>query len=202
MFGKVFMMIFLGLFSTINASIINQNKVAKDDATDLMWQDEIYTSLEQVAYDEGKNHHKVGNLQYAKEYCENLTLDGFSDFRLPNIYELTTLIDNTKSQEPYIADGIKNISSISIYWSSTPSATYLDYTWTTSFGFDGGYNAEGRNIGHYYIRCVRGKELNFDDLVLLKKSEKIKVSQIEIDNLSTKMKKPLLKWLLQKVLSE
>ena len=72
-----------------------------------MWQDESYTSLEEVAYNDGKNYNKVGNEEYAKGYCENLTLDGFSDFRLPNIYELTTLIDNTKSEEPYIVDGIK-----------------------------------------------------------------------------------------------
>lgn len=193
---KVFMMIFLVFFSTVNATIISQNKVAKDDATDLMWQDEIYTPLEQIAYDEGKNYDKVGNEEYAKGYCENLTLGGFSDFRLPNIYELTTLIDNTKSEEPYIVDGIKNIAS-QFYWTSTTSVSYLDYSWTTSFGFNGGYNAEGRNIGHYYVRCVRGKELSFHDLVLLKKSGKINVSQIEIDDLSTKMKKPFLKWLLQ-----
>lgn len=198
---KVSMIMLLSFFSTLNATIISQNGMAKDNVTGLMWQDESYTSAEEVAYNDGKNYNKVGNEEYAKGYCENLTLDGFSDFRLPNIYELTTLIDNTKSEEPYIVDGIKNIAS-QFYWTSTTSVSYLDYSWTTSFGFNGGYNAEGRNIGHYYIRCVRGKELSFHDLVLLKKSGKINVSQIEIDDLSTKMKKPFLKWLLQKVLSE
>lgn len=199
---KVSMIMLLSFFSTLNATIISQNGMAKDSVTGLMWQDESYTSSEEVAYNDGKNYNKVGNEEYAQGYCENLTLGGFSDFRLPNIYELTTLIDNTKSEEPYIVDGIKNIPNIPFYWSSTPSAIYLDYSWSTSFGFNGGYNAEGRNIGHYYIRCVRGNELNFHDLVLLKKSGKINVSQIEIDDLSTKMKKPFLKWLLQKVLSE
>lgn len=198
---KVSMIMLLSFFSTLNATIISQNGMAKDNVTGLMWQDESYTSSEEVAYNDGKNYNKVGNEGYAKGYCENLTLGGFSDFRLPNIYELTTLIDNTKSEEPYIVDGIKNIAS-QFYWTSTTSVSYLDYSWTTSFGFNGGYNAEGRNIGHYYIRCVRGKELSFHDLVLLKKSGKINVSQIEIDDLSTKMKKPFLKWLLQKVLSE
>ena len=180
---KIFGIALLGFLSTLNAGVISQNGIAKDSATGLMWQDEPYTQAEETAYDKDTNNGKVGNWNYAKTYCENLTLGGFSDWRLPNIYELTTLIDNTKSSKPYVINGIENIASSS-YWSSTIYASDSSNTWFVNFY--GGLNNAGYKTNSKYVRCVRAGQLNFDNLVILKNQGKVKVSQKYIDDISPK----------------
>ena len=145
---------------------INQS-IFSDSATGLVWQDNS----------EAKTNKKDWN--GAKSYCENLTLGGY-DWRLPNIFELTTLIDNTKSEKPYVIDGIKNIDSIR-YWSSSTFVDNIDYAWRVRFN-RGDDDMESKTLRNY-VRCVSGKELSFDDLLLLKKSGKIKVSQENIDRI-------------------
>lgn len=54
--------------------------------------DEPYTKAEIKAHFGNQNIGKMGNREYANKYCENLTLGGYDDWRLPNIYELVTLM--------------------------------------------------------------------------------------------------------------
>ena len=175
----IFSIALLGVLSTLSAGIISQNGIAIDSATGLMWQDERYIQAEKKAYNENTNNGKVGNWDYAKAYCENLTLGGYEDWRLPNFYELTTLIDNTKSSKPYVVNGIENIVS-EYYWSSTTTAT--NFARRVYF-----YNG---SISAFYmtsiicVRCVRAGQLNFDNLVILKDQGKVKVSQENIDEIS------------------
>ena len=159
--------VLLALCVTLNAQIVSTNGIATDSATGLVWQDNS----------EAKTNKKDWN--GAKSYCENLTLGGY-DWRLPNIFELTTLIDNTKSEKPYVIDGIKNIDSIR-YWSSSTFVDNIDYAWRVRFN-RGDDDMESKTLRNY-VRCVSGKELSFDDLLLLKKSGKIKVSQENIDRI-------------------
>lgn len=181
---KIFGIALLGFLSTLSAGVISQNGVAKDSVTGLIWQDnEPYTQAEKTAYRNNTNNGKAGNWNYAKAYCENLTLSGFSDWRLPNIYELTTLLDNTKSSEPYVINGIENIAS-DLYWSSTTSASYSSLAWNVYFDY--GNDDTNNKTYSYYIRCVRAGQLNFDNLVILKNKGKLKVSQKNIDNISPK----------------
>lgn len=156
-------------------TIISQNDIAKDSLTGLEWQDEPYPEAErQRVFNTQTNFGKVGNWQYAKAYCENLTLGGKSDWRLPNIYELVTLEDYTKSRG--IVDGIKNLDSHKIadsdYWSSTPTSIPGN-SW--SLWFDRDSISLSNNEFHRYIRCVRGERLNFNNLLILKESNKLKI---------------------------
>ena len=180
---KIFGIALLGVLSTLSAGVISQNGVAKDSATGLMWQDEPYTQAEETAYKNNTNNGKAGNWNYAKAYCENLTLGGYSDWRLPNIYELTTLLDNIKSSDPYVINGIKNIAS-SNYWSSTTNASNSSGAWFVYFGL--GNDAMFYKTVSHYVRCVRAGQLNFDNLVILKNKGKLKVSQENIDAISPK----------------
>lgn len=173
----------ISLILPLNAQIVSKDGIATDSATGLVWQDEPYTQVEKTAYDKNTNNGKVGNWEYSKEYCENLTLGGYGDWRLPNIYELLTLIDNTKSKEPYVIEGIKNIVSKG-YWSSASYAFDTSLAWFLSFSSgDGGWYYK---TDSYYVRCVRSKQLNFDNLVILKNKGKVKVSQGNIDQISPK----------------
>ena len=81
------------------------NEIIKDLTTNLYWQ---------KGYVTGKTW------QEALEYCENLTLDGYSDWRLPNINELISLV-NYGAKNP--ASDFINMPS-KPFWSSTTSLSY------------------------------------------------------------------------------
>ena len=62
-----------------------------DPATGLMWQNEKYTAEDDRNYKKDIEGGKVWSWKNAKKYCQNLQLDGYSDWRLPNINELMSL---------------------------------------------------------------------------------------------------------------
>jgi hypothetical protein len=177
----IFSIALLGVLSTLSAGVISQNGIATDSATSLMWQDDSEAKTNKKDWDN------------AKAYCENLTLGGFSDWRLQNIYELTTLLDNTKFSSQswghstiYVIDGIENINSDS-YWSSTTYADDTAYAWVVNFGNAGTSNSNKTSTRN--VRCVRAGQLNFDNLVILKNKAKVKVSQINIDRITPNLAK-------------
>ena len=105
------------------------------------------------------------------------------DWRLPNVYELSTILDNTKSEKPYAVAGLVHTSP-SRYWSSTTDTLNTTSAWHVSFS-SGYVYARSKTDGIYFC-CVRGKQLNFDNLSLLKKKGGVKVAQEHVDKLSPK----------------
>ena len=87
-------------------------------------------------------------------YCEELTLGGQDDWRLPNIIELESIVDDTKDS-PAVNSAFVSIDGK--YWSSTTVAiSDLFSAWCVDFfhGFSYFYDkADKKNI-----MCVRGGE--------------------------------------------
>jgi hypothetical protein len=142
--------------------------VVTDPNTNLTWQDDNKTV-------------EAKDWRSALKYCEALTLDEFSDWRLPNINELISIRvmqdDSTKASEfKQINSAFKNNDSLeevvfnkdtyvnNRFWSSTSgnysdgSAFYLNFDTgivdqVTSNGFD---NSNVIQFGIINYRCVRG----------------------------------------------
>ncbi|MBT4286834.1 MAG: DUF1566 domain-containing protein [Deltaproteobacteria bacterium] len=89
----------------------------------------------------------------ALSYCEGLSLASNSDWRLPNIRELESIVNASTSSPAINSTYFPNTNS-STYWSSTPNAPNSGHAWFVSFS-DGRVSYSGKS-GSYYVRCVRG----------------------------------------------
>ena len=89
------------------------------------------------------------NWPQALKYCEELNYGGYTDWKLPNINELISLI-NYALYNP--ASDILN-SSINSFWSSSSYASYTDYAWVVPF-YDGYVYVNIKN-NYSAVRCVR-----------------------------------------------
>jgi len=118
--------------------VINNNGTVTNASTSLIWQ---------------KNTGGYMNWKDALEYCENLTLAGSSDWRLPNINELQSLADYNK-YNPVISEYYFSDTQSEPYWSSTTNAGSAGNAWTLFFNNGGIYY--NNKTDNYYVRCVSG----------------------------------------------
>ena len=124
---------------SLNADFIRDNTklVVNDTKTGLMWQDDAVGSTMTWAN--------------AITTCENLTLGGYSDWRLPNIRELKSIVDKTRAN-PAISPNFTAIAS-NYYWSSTTNASVPSFAWFVYFG-NGDVVWDDKTYSNY-VRCVR-----------------------------------------------
>jgi hypothetical protein len=121
------------------------NGIVRDNVTGLEWQQATAPG--------------TYTWQQAIDYCNNLSLGGKDDWRLPTIKELSTLVD---SSIPYPGPTINTTyfpnTHASGYWSSTTLATNTSYALYVEFygGYVGGFN---KSSG-YYVRTVRGGQID------------------------------------------
>ncbi len=93
--------------------------------------------------------------QPALAYCEGLDLAGHSDWYLPNVKELQTLVDHSRTSPAIDTDYF--VSSGSAYWSSSTSAQDPSTAWYVNF-YHGSVNVNvnGKTGGTgLKVRCVR-----------------------------------------------
>jgi hypothetical protein len=91
--------------------------------------------------------------QRALQYCEALEFAGHSDWRLPNVRELQSIVDYGRSM-PSIDDGIFEVET-EWYWSSS-TQVYDDLSNAWGVSFDGGGVAVNDKEAVGYVRAVRG----------------------------------------------
>ncbi|HUT77949.1 MAG TPA: DUF1566 domain-containing protein, partial [Polyangia bacterium] len=89
--------------------------------------------------------------------CDGLDWGGHADWRLPDRYELMSILDHGKASAPLIdATAFPNTpSSYSYFWSSSSRANNTSYAWAASFEYGGLLNS-GKTVVDFYARCVRG----------------------------------------------
>ena len=82
----------------------------------------------------------------AVSYCQDLEIDGNSDWRLPNLSELTELsqrMSYKESDKPYY------------FWSSTVNKSFKVSAWFVSFSDD--YQHFSIKTNKFNVKCVRGE---------------------------------------------
>jgi hypothetical protein len=122
----------------------DSNGIVTDISTNLQWQDDI-PSVEKT-WSEAIN------------YCEDLSLGGQDDWRLPNYNELISIVDYAKYKLAIKENVFQNITS-SYYWSSSSSASPAfssRYAWFVYF-YDGS-TGEISKTDSFSVCCVRGRE--------------------------------------------
>ena len=91
-------------------------------------------------------------LNDARKKCENLTLGNYKDWRLPELYELATIID--KSRRPAISS-VFVYTNHEFYWSTSPSAYFPDDFVSTIKFWNGRFSRDDKEKAKCFSRCVR-----------------------------------------------
>ena len=94
----------------------------------------------------------VGNWQQAFAWAADSTDHGYSDWRLPNIKELGSIVD-FGSAKPAINQSIFPNTASDPYWSSTPSRANVHQA--IFIGFQAGDYGPSDRISNLYLRLVR-----------------------------------------------
>ena len=113
----------------------------KDPKTGLEWQ---YESPGEMRW------------QQALDYAAALSLNGKSDWRLPTLAELETLLDRSQSRSDGRAPMRAEVPfrDIRSYWSCTTFERDTKNAWILMF--DGAYLLSYPKENLYWVRCVRG----------------------------------------------
>ncbi len=129
-----------------------------DTVTSLMWADDDAVKtvtkpwITSESYTDGNYHNTAGDT--ATNYCEDLELSTYVDWRLPTRKELQEI--NLASTHAPSIDGEFQNTADAYYWSSTSRASSENNAWYVDFN-EGSSNSVSKDAEHY-IRCVRVSE--------------------------------------------
>jgi len=105
----------------------------------LMWQDQpVNITL------------KLNELEF-KRYCKKLAIANREDWRVPQYFELLSLVDYGTTN-PASSEKIKYIKSTK-YWTATQSILNKKKNWYVDFKY--GKTSVASDLKRYHIRCVR-----------------------------------------------
>lgn len=110
-----------------------------DKTNHIMWQD----NLESTQY--------IDNITMAKTYCEDLILNGYTNWELATIKQLESIIDVTKKNVAIKKEF--QYTTATAYWSKTPYVKDKNKFWFVDFRI-GSVNFGSKNQ-KFTLRCVR-----------------------------------------------
>jgi uncharacterized protein DUF1566 len=134
----------------------NRDGTVTDTCTELMWQiDTADINGNGMIGDEDRP-----DWSGALKYCEELELAGHTDWRLPNVREIQSIVDFGRFQpsiDPVFSANFGGLSA-GWYWSSSSVARVPDFAWQVNF--DDGFVSfcRGDTCGKYgpaFVRAVR-----------------------------------------------
>ncbi|MCI5115793.1 MAG: DUF1566 domain-containing protein [Candidatus Electrothrix sp. AW1] len=147
--------------------IDNCNGTITDTKTGLMWK-RCSEGLSGMNCEEGEAKEFTWN--DAVQRFKNIQYAGYSDWQLPTIDELKTLVycsngvKNTKngrcnkgSEMPTINQQAFPNTPATNYWSGSPYADYSDNAWYVNFGYGVSFS-DYRNVNYYAVRLVRSEQ--------------------------------------------
>ena len=93
----------------------------------------------------------------AMDFCENLTLGASSDWRLPNVKELQTVLDYGH-YDPAVDPAYFPGTHSAFFWSSTTNSEGPSQAFTVDFDYGYIYSQPKASVPSY-VRCVSGQEM-------------------------------------------
>ena len=97
---------------------------------------------------------KAMRWEKALSFCEDIDLGGYQDWRLPNIRELLSLVDENGGAPSINAEFFPGCRPHT-YWSSTTHTGFPGFAWGVPFEGDRSLGASQKGR-HNYVRAVRG----------------------------------------------
>ena len=125
---------------TLQSFTDNGNGTVTDNVTGLLWQQEV----DGVEMD----------WEDALAYCEDSELAGRTDWRLPDIKELRSIVDNTQ-YDPAVDTAYFPGTAWYYHWSSSTYADYTGSAWYVNITNGGAYYTYKTKTQYKYVRCVR-----------------------------------------------
>ncbi len=129
----------------INYTRDNGSGIVTDPSTMKMWQDNRDARYKKLTYSQ------------AIEYCNNLTLGGYSDWKLPNKNELLSILDveNFMTNWQLLDKSFKNVNQWSPYVTSSTFVRDESMAWGVQFGSGRNYLLSKHKYNLYAVRCMR-----------------------------------------------
>ena len=123
--------------SSFTVSAINEKNIVTDNETGLIWQ--------------GSASESTVTWQQALEYCENSEYAGYTDWRLPNINELLSILNFEKR---YSATDFPTSIPSNYFWTSSRHYFQADRVVVLSTS-NGSFYSQNISSGSSYALCVR-----------------------------------------------
>jgi formylglycine-generating enzyme required for sulfatase activity len=145
-----------------STTVAVEGEVVTDSLTGLVWQ---------------RTFSPIMTWQAAISYCETLDYGGQKDWRLPNPFELESILDNQKSDPPIDTTMFPGTSFA--FWSSPYYIIDTNKAWVVTLTTSIVYYYPKTN--NYYARCVRGGTLGVDGTSRYIVTEPVPSQQIVAD---------------------
>jgi hypothetical protein len=126
----------------VDAFTDNKDGTVTDNLTGLMWTKDANVPKGCMMWQE------------AIDYTNKLTLYGYSDWRLPTVKELLSLIDYSEYNPAIPLEHLFLNMQPNYHWSSTSYAFYPDYAWIVAM-WNGSVNYNIKSY-NFYVWPVRG----------------------------------------------